>query len=71
MKQDRLDSKMLAALLTGVNRAFPFMTGKSSLSLFLSFSLFTQCILLSKYVYSLSHSSFNTHCVSYITSLEC
>ena len=30
VKNDRLDSKLLAALLTGVNRAFPFMNGTPS-----------------------------------------
>ena len=31
MKKGQLDAKMLGALLTGVNRAFPFMKGKASM----------------------------------------
>ena len=31
MKKE-VDAKMLAALLTGVNRAFPFIEGKSTVS---------------------------------------
>lgn len=33
MNQGQLDAKMLGALLTGVNRAFPFLKGKNVSSL--------------------------------------